>query len=291
MHIIRKIIAAFCLSAFAVSAPAQNADSAAVETVRPVLSAYGVEAGSAHLADTYLTPLHYNGWHTALTYERMQAMGFAPENWVMQLSARISFDGTQNRARNADMYNLEAEGAWTMMRRWRNPWNLSSLTLAVGPGTSLRGGCLYLSRNGNNPASAKGAWTVNAHAMAAYNLRLGRLPVTLRYEAMLPVTGAFFAPEYGQLYYEIWLGERKGLCQAAWFGNYFRLVNHVTADLRLGSTTLRLGYHNDIISTKVHDIVSRRTTHAFSLAIVTEWISLDRGRRAAADARFISALY
>ena len=68
MHIIRKIIAAFCLSAFVVSAPAQNADSAAVETVRPVLSAYGVEAGSAHLADTYLTPLHYNGWHTALTY-------------------------------------------------------------------------------------------------------------------------------------------------------------------------------------------------------------------------------
>ena len=292
MHIINRIITAACLLATAIAANARDADTTAVETLRPVLSAYGAEAGSAHLADTYLTPLHYNGWHTALTYERMQAMGFAPETWVMQLNARISFDDTENRARNATMYNLEVEGAWAMMRRWRNPWNVSNdLTLAIGPGTSLRGGCLYLSRNGNNPASATGAWTVNAPAMAAYNLRLGRLPVTLRYEAMLPVTGVFFAPEYGQLYYEIWLGERHGLCRPAWFGNYFRLVNHLTADLRLGGTTLRLGYHNDIISTKAHDIVSRRITHAFSLAVVTEWISLSSRRRSASDARIISALY
>ena len=41
--------------------------------VRPVLSAYMVEAGSAHVCDTYLTPLHYSGWSAAFSYERMQA--------------------------------------------------------------------------------------------------------------------------------------------------------------------------------------------------------------------------
>ena len=54
---------------------------------RPVLSSYTVEAGSAHLVETYLSPLKYSGWGTALGYERMQAMRFDPENWVMNLGA------------------------------------------------------------------------------------------------------------------------------------------------------------------------------------------------------------
>ncbi len=288
MRFLKQILclAAVILGVFAVRGQEER-------PLRPVLSAYGVELGTSHLADTYLTPLHYNGWHAGLSYERMQAMAFNPEAWIMQLSARVNFDRAQNPARNAAMLNLEAEAAWTMMRRWRAPFGApEALSLGIGPGTSLRGGVLYLNRNGNNPAAAKGAWTLNANAFAAYNLRIGKLPVTLRYEVMLPVTGVFFAPEYGQLYYEIWLGERDGLAQMAWWGNYFRIDNRVSADLRLGGTTLRVGYHNDIISTKAHDIVSRRITHSFSFAVVTEWTSLSsRKKQQSNEARIISALY
>ncbi len=113
--------------------------------------------------------------------------------------------------------------------------------------------------------------------------------MVFRYEVSLPVTGAFFAPDYGQLYYEIWLGERSGLCRAAWWGNYFDMDNLLTADLRLGGTTLRLGYRNHIISTKASDIVSRRITHAFVIGIATEWLSLSPRYRQ--DVPIVSPLY
>lgn len=260
--------------------------------LRPVLSAYSVEAGSAHLADTYLAPIHYSGWNTAFSYERMQAMKFNPRDWVMQLDASVNLDHTENGVRNSTMWNLDFRVGWGMMRRWQPFAGLPALTLAIGQETSLRAGALYLSSNGNNPVAAKGAWTVGALGMASYSLKIGRLPVTFRYEGRMPVTGAFFSPEYGELYFEIWMGNRSNLVHPAWFGNYFALNNFVSADLRLGGTTLRLGYRNDILSTKVSGIVSRAVTHAFTFGIVTEWLSLNSRRKAPdADAQTISALY
>ena len=268
----------------------ETADSAAAP-VRPVLSAYTAEVGKAHLADTYLTPLFYDGWHVGLGYERMQAMKFDPRRWVMQLSADVVADHTQNRGHNSVMWNLEANVRWGMMRRWADCFAVDGLTLGIGPATEVRAGALYLSRNGNNPASAKGAWTVNAQGYAAYGMRIGRLPVCFRYECSLPVTGIFFAPQYGELYYEIWLGDRSGLVRGAWWGNYFRMDNRLTADLRFGGTALRLGYHADVISTKASGVVSRRVTHAFTIGVTTEWISLSPRRKADSQAEIISALY
>ena len=108
----------------------------------------------------------------------------------------------------------------------------------------------------------------------------------------IPCIGAFFAPEYGQLYYEIWLGDRSGLVRPAWWGSYFAMDNRISADLRLGATTLRIGYTNTILSSKANDIVTRNTTHAVSLGIVSELISLAARRDAdLRNARIISAIY
>lgn len=257
---------------------------------RPVTAAYTLEAGSAHLNDTYLTPLKYTGQNYALGYERMQAMKFSPEKWVMQLGGRLNFGRTLNPARNATMYDLSLDLSWGMMRRWNIP-ALSGLRLYGGGMTSLDVGALYLSRNGNNPVSAKAAWTVGLTGAAVYNFRISRLPVCLRYQPTLPVTGVFFSPDYGELYYEIYLGNHKGLAHMAHWGNYFRLDNLLTADLRLGSTNLRLGYRNDILSTKVNNIVSRRITHTFIIGVSGEWLSLPRSGTLSPKAKIISALY
>ncbi len=283
MKRIHTVIAALC------AAVAMHGQDSMPEPLRPVLSAYSVEAGSAHLADTYLTPLRYTGWHTALRYERMQARTISPERWIMQLDCALNVDRTlTSPARNSTMWNFELDMRWCAMRRHTLG---SGLTFAAGPGINLRGGALYLSRNSNTPASAKGALTLDARGMASCPVRIGRLPVVLRYEVALPVVGAFFAPDYGQLYYEIWLGERSGLCHMAHWGAYFAMDNLLTADLRLGGTTLRVGYRNHILSTKAEDIVSRRVTHAFTVGIATEWLSLSPRKRSTPDARIISALY
>ena len=259
-----------------------------ISVIRPVLSAYTVEAGSSHLADTYLTPLKYTGWHAALDYERYQAMRFDPERWVMCLHGNLGIDRAANQARNATMWSLMLSADWGMMRKFRP---VDNLTLAVGGSTVIDLGCLYNSRNGNNPASAKAAWTVNLTGYAAYKLRIGRLPVTLMYRPTLPVTGVFFSPDYGELYYEIYLGDHGGLVHGAWWGNYFSLDNRVTADLHLGATSLRVGYRGKVFSSKVNDITTNIFTHSFILGVSGEWMSLNPRRPASRDARIINAIY
>lgn len=268
------------------SASAAEVDS--VRPLRPVAAAYTFEVGSASLADTYISPLKYDGWSAAFHYERMQAMKFDPDRWIMRLSASVEVDRTQNPARNAVMWMGSIDASWGMLRRWKLPW---SLTVAAGGSTGINLGCLYNDRNGNNPASAKAAWIVNATAMAAWNVTLGRLPVTLRYQPTIPVTGVFFSPDYGELYYEIYLGDDSGLVHAAWWGNYFAMENLLTADLHFGGTSLRLGYRNNILSTKVNHITTRVITHAFVIGLSGEWLSLNPRKPFNPQARVVSALY
>ena len=278
------------LFACVLQSAAAAADSIASAPYRPVLSAYTMEVGSAHVLNTYLTPLRYSGWSATLNYERMQAMGFDPERWVMQLDFTAKLDGVRNPARNATMWSLEAELSWAMLRRHRIA-SCPALQLYWGGFTALRGGALLLARNGNNPAQAIGAWTIGAEGAAVVNFNIRRLPVTLRYQARMPLTGIFFSPDYGELYYEIYMGNHSGLVHGAWPGNYFRLDNLATADLRLGNTVLRLGYACDVFSSKASGIVSRNVAHRFVLGVAVEWITIGRSRGIDPHARIISAMY
>lgn len=259
-----------------------------VAPLRPVFAAYTAEFGSAHLADTYLTPLKYDGWHAGFDYARYQAMRFAPHDWSMRLHFNLGLDKTDNPARNATMWSIMLTADWGMMRKFRP---VSGLTLAVGGSTGVEVGCLYNARNGNNPASAKAAWTVNLTGYAAYRLNLGKLPVTLMYHPTLPVSGVFFSPDYGELYYEIYLGDTSGLTHCAWWGNYFELDNLLTADLHFGSTNLRVGYHGKLFSSKVNHITTNMFTHSVVLGVSGDWISVNPRKGLSPTAGMIQAVY
>jgi len=238
---------------------------------RPVTSAFMLCGGSLHLADTYLTPLHYDGWMAAISYERSQAMKFNPRQWAMSLGFTVDGGQTRNPARNASMWMLDIEARWRMMRRWQLP---AGVALNIGGATTLGGGALYLARNGNNPAAARAAWSVDISARATWRTHISALPVTLGYDAVMPLAGVFFSPDYGQLYYEIYLGDTSGVVRGLWPGNYFRLDNKVYADLHLGGTTLRLGYACDIRSTKTRGIVTRQVSHCAVIGVVCQWLSV-----------------
>lgn len=279
--------AIIALTAFAAHA---HADTDSVPPYRPVAAAYTLGVGSAHVCDTYLTPLHYDGWSAALGYERLQAMRFNPQRWVMQLDGRFTLDRTQNPARNATINGIDLRIAWAMMWRTQLP-AYPSLSLYAGGYAEAHAGALMLARNGNNPVQARAAATVGVTAMAVCRARIGRLPVTLRYQAALPLTGAFFSPDYGELYYEIYLGNHSGLVHAAWPGNYFKLDNTLTADLHLGNTALRLGYACGVFSSKTSGIVARDISHRFIIGVTTEFITIGRSRGIDPHARIISAIY
>lgn len=281
-----RLLTTITLAAASFSAVWAQTDS--VATIRPVNSVYTIEAGSSHLADTYLSPVKYSGWHLGFGYERNQAMKFAPDNWVMQMRFGISADRTLNEVRNHVMWYGELQFSWGMMRRWKIHEGFSA---GIGGSASLRAGCLYIDRGGNNPASAKGAVTANLTGYGAWNGKILGLPVTLRYQPVIPVIGAFFSPDYGELYYEIYLGNHSGLAHCAWWGNYFSIDNLLTADLHFGSTSLRIGYSGNFYSTKVNDITTRIFTHSAVIGISGEWISLNPRKGLSKEARIISATY
>lgn len=281
MKTLSKIAIAAITALAALGATAQ-------EPERPVLSAYTLEAGSAHLAETYLSPLKHSGWNIALGYERMQAMRFNPDRWVMQLQGRLSLQRAANPARNARMWDLALDLRWGMAHRWHLT---DGLTIYAGGSTGVDVGAFYNPRNSNNPIAAKAAWTINALGAISWNGRFGRLPVCARYQAELPLTGIFFSPAYGELYYEIYLGNHKNLVRPAWPGNYFGLDNYLSLDLRFGRTTLRLGYRWDILSSKASHIVTRRVEHTAVVGVVCEWLSLGPKSKSANDSRIINALY
>lgn len=267
---------------------ADDGDSLAVEPLRPVNAAYMAEIGGSGMTDTYLSPLKYSGISFAFNYERLQAMKFNPDRWIMHLSVGGEIDKNDNPARNATMWYWGINASWGMLYKWNV---LPQLSVMAGGSTSLDLGCLYNARNGNNPASAKAAWTVNATAMAVWNTNIGRLPVTVRYQPTLPFVGAFFSPDYAELYYEIYLGNHGGLAHCAWWGNYFAMDNLVTIDLHLSNTSLRIGYHGKILSTKVNDITTRMITNNFILGVAGEWISISPSKTINPQARIISSIY
>lgn len=265
------------------------AENDSVEVVRPVASSYELGIGSSKIVDTYLTPLEYDGAEFNLRYERRRAMKFNPNRWVMRLTSALTVDRTENPARNATMWYAGLEMSWGMMHRWKLPHNI---TLAGGGSTSVDVGCLYSARNGNNPASAKAAWTMNLTGEASWVTQLAKRRLILRYQPTIPFIGAFFAPDYGELYYEIYLGNDSGLCHTAWWGNYFKMENLFTADWYLGkATALRLGYRGGILSTKVNDVVTRMISHSFIVGVSGEWISIVPGKSLHKDTQVISAIY
>lgn len=262
----------------------------AQEVLRPVAASYTLSAGSLKLNDTYLTPLDYTGSSYAFTYERFQAMKFAPEKWIQTLRVSAGFGTTENPARNATMMAIGTDFSWGMLRKWKIP-QAEGLSLAAGGRAEGDIGALYLSRNGNNPVAAKAAVTLAPAGMAIYNFRIGRLPVTLTWTTSVPLVGAFFSQKYGELYYEIYLGNRSGLVSLATPANYFRFCNTVAADLRTGGTFIRIGYHNDLTSTKVHDLTTNISSHSFVIGLSGEWLSLNPRKKLNPDAKTISAIY
>lgn len=282
------LTAALALAASALAVNAEPADSSQCETLRPVFAAYTLSAGSSHLADTYLSPIKYSGWKLGLGYERHQAMAFNPDRWVQRLKFDVEVDRTVSLTGGRVMWYFGMDLSWAMIHRWRIDRGLS---VGVGGDAVLNAGCLYIDRGGNNPASAKLSLTVGATGYVAWNGKIGRLPVTLRYQPSIPVIGAFFAPDYGELYYEIYLGNRKGLCHCAWWGDFFRLDHQLTADLSFGSTNLRVGYAGQIFSSKVNDITTRIFTHAAVIGISGEWLSFNPRRGLSKEARTVSATY
>ena len=230
------------------------------------VSLFTVDVGYASIHDSYLTPITYGGTDLALGYEVTRSTRFAPDKWLWQLGVAADYNYVENDARNNNLHKLMGDITFDLRRQWRGAI-AHRMNLSAGPMTQLRAGIIYDEVNSNNPVSVRAHWNVGAACVASMDTRLWRLPMTLRYQVHLPVVGVFFAPEYDESYYEIYLGNHKNLAHLGWWGNRLDMTHYVGADLHLGKTTLRVGYrarleHWNINNLKVHDV-----THSLVLGI------------------------
>ncbi len=286
----RMVCRMVCLAVALAAVPAAAGECDSVAPLRPVASMFTAEAGRSTLLDTYLTPNRYGGIHLALGYTATQATGFNPERWVRRLHLGVDYAPVENPAGNSTIHSLMAEGRWSLMHRWHHVGGARNLQLMVGGLTQLRGGAVYNPSGSNNVVSARIHWSVGAAATGVWNVRWGRLPLTLSCDLALPLAGVFFSPEYDESYYEIYLGNHRHLAHFGWWGNRFDLDCSLNVDLHLGATIVRVGYRGRSERSWVNHLDTRLSTHAFVLGVGGEFLSVPR-RGIHPEARIISAMY
>ena len=225
---------------------------------------FTLDMGYASIHDSYLTPITYDGFDLGISLEATRWA--SRNNWLWQLNVGTDYNYVENPAKNNDLHKLMGDISFNMQHAWMGVIH-PRLGLSVGPMTQLRAGIVYDAVNSNNPVTVRAHANLGVTGMAWFNTLLGRKPITLRYQLQLPVVGAFFAPEYDESYYEIYLGNHRNLAHLGWWGNRFDMTNYLGAEVRMGGTIVSLGYrtrleHWHVNNLKVHDV-----THALVLGI------------------------
>lgn len=247
------------------------------ELDRPVKALYSLEAGGAFVTSTYLSPLRYHGSAYAFSGAWTKAFNRCPERMTMRFDATVNFTNSHNPARNANIYGLTAGFGWGLGARWSPAPRWS---LGVGGMADVYGGALLSSRNGNNPVTALFRFGLAANGFAAYAFRLGRLPVIIADEVKLPLLNGFFCPEYGESYYEIYLGNTHGLAHFGWPGNAPAVNNLLSIRMDFGRTAMLVGYRLDVNTFKANHLTTQTLTNALVIGVIPGGLGIKRHRPA-----------
>jgi len=255
----------------------QNANDSLHEnrsfTSRPVTGYYSLEIGGKSVLATYLSPLKYQGTSYGLSGQWSKAMPFNPRHVIMHFDASAAFDNLWNPAGTARMIGLNAGFKWGMS--WRSDLP-AKIQFTAGGTIDLDGGAYYLLRNGNNPVQAMASAALSARASLSRPFKIGNFDFLLTDVASLPSLSAFFCPDYGETYYEIYLGNHSGLAHMGWWGNNFRIDNLLSLTIDFGRTAAMIGYRFKADTQWANNLNTKIFTHSFVIGIVPGGIGLKK---------------
>ncbi len=203
---------------------------------------------------TYLSPLTYTGPGYGLSYEWRHA-AWHERTVGMQARADFNYGYLLNPAKNARMYDLTLNVEWGVERLWSYP---SGFNFSLGATVGADGCIIYLPRNGNNPAQGLMWAGATLTASGEYTkIKLCGKPLHISESIEIPSIGAFFCPQYGETYYEIYLGNHSGLAHFGWWGNRPQIKSRLRADWQLGKYALTLGFDYRFQGLECNDITTR----------------------------------
>ena len=259
------------------------------EPMCPLFTAVEFEGGGASLIDTYLSDRCYNGWDIGVSVELMKTMKLDCYNWVWQQRMGLNYGESHLVASGNGLTIFGGlDYAFAMMRRTAMP--LEGLQLYYGGDVTLMAQGIYNYHGGNNPVSVKADLSLGLTGMVVYNFALGKLPITARYQMVLPVIGIFAQPQYGQSYYEVSLGHYDNFLHCGTWGNRFDIDNRLTLDLHFDNWALRVGYHNRINTTYESHIRYQMVLHNFTIGFAGDLTSLNHKKQHRSVARALYTL-
>lgn len=240
---------------------------------RPVTSVYAIEFGGQRALSTYLSPLSYRGFNIAVSGDWRKAMPANPSHLLMNFGGSVSFSRLLNPYGNALMAGFSSAFRWGLAYRMKtcHGWQVSG-----GADLGLDAGLLYLLRNGNNPVAVNASVNLALTAAVSRPFRIGNLPILLSDEVRLPSLSAFFSPQFGETYYEIYLGNHSGLVHCGWWGNNFRIDNLLALDMDFGKTAMRIGYRFNAYTSWVCNLNTHIFTHSFVIGIIPGGLGLKK---------------
>ena len=244
---------------------------------RPVTSVYRLEAGASSAQSTYLSPVKYTGSGFTLSGEWSKAFNKCPDHIVMRFAGSGTFRDMLNPASTARMLGIEAMFNWGMAWRQRLPHDLQ---ISAGADIEISGGALYLPRNGNNPVTAMAFAGLDLNFSIGWHSRIGRLPFVVSDRIAIPSLGTFFSPQYGESYYEIYLGNHKGLAHCGWWGNHFGIDNLLSVKLDFGRTAMEIGYRYRLHTEYANGLNTHVITNAFVIGIIPHGLGLKKRKNA-----------
>ncbi len=238
--------------------------AAAAWSEAPFQTVWSLEVGGSQLVDTYLSPNLYNGYHLGLDYDWRRAHH--------GLHFALNGNYATNPAGNATMLSTALNVDYRLM--WSHPLP-HSLRLRYGGIAALHVGGLLAQLGSNNPAQGQAWLTLGPRLELDWHYRRLGLGIA----ASTPLIGAFFMPDYGELYYEIALGNRADLLHVAHPGSFRRLNLDLYASWRIASSRLRLGYRADLLSAHANRLTSRQLTNSLYIGLVCNFIPWKGGKK------------
>ena len=255
---------------------------------RSVNEATMISLGSRYVKNTYLSDVGYDGVGIGVTNERMRLIG---DRWSQRRTFRINLASIRNPAGTSSGYAAFIDYSYSLHRRLET--SVDGLRLLVGGTGRYLLGTAYRSQGGNNPAAlhVEGDLRLSAAILYSFDLGRRRYPITVRWQADLPLVGVFFSPHYGQSYYEIFtLGHRAGTLRLGSLHNRFALRSLLTADVPVGPWTMRIGYEADVYQSHTNGIRTHYFGSSILLGVAKEFIPFS-GKRVRHNKAFRSAYY
>lgn len=282
MHKYLILISSFFLASIAATG-ADEVLPAIKELPRPVTSTYELGIGGARMLDTYISPLVHNGLHISLAGSWAKALPANPEHLSMRFRASLEGNSGGHPYFATHLLNGNVAASWGLhygfspAPKWR---------INAGGSVGFDVGGTFLPNNGNNPATANAWIGIAPEASVSYSTTILSRPVKFIEEVSLPSAGVFFSPEFGESYYEIWIGNRSGLAHFGWWGNCFRITNFIGAEVKWARGSLRLGYQLGVRSSYINHLNSQTITHSVGIGFVPAYRKVCNDNPAACYAEY-----